>query len=616
MELAADALLDLADVVHDEGMEEAELDHTFQASTGETRGDASTSLPSLHNSRPAPSHLDESASPFEADDLEREIATLLNQDASHTADTALLTDPDHSLSTQRADDASGTAAQPGMNLAGLSAMIHTAQAQQTSPDAPPQLNTRSAPSFHSLTAATLGSARPDSHRSYDPLADDEDVPDSLSSPPRKRQRREQSASESTDYFASDGALSGADNEDEWNDFALQLSYQDADGDAPPSTTPTMHMDDGLLDMHLFDPRFQTDLSEEDDDISPIISSVRPQHQPPPSRPETRSSPHPLARETTPAVEETEPPIVDAEESVRRIKKPKDANGYHVCEYEHCDKSFKRRSDMLRHMRIHSGDRPYLCTHPGCGKSFIQRSALSVHARVHTGEKPHTCEYPHCGKLFADSSSLARHRRTHTGSRPFKCEEPGCDKEFTRRGNLNSHLRTHDPNYEPEPDVKYDATGKKKRKRSVANEDDESGEEDNKLLESVRTLSALLTGDERGISSIGAELAAAIAEARREPSQPTTIAPATDYQQGQPPTVYEIEDDEEESDGNNPAPLRSGPKALGIRQATQNRTGSLRRRRTSTLDDDGDGEEDDDEGGGSTDANSFPTPLRTRRTAAS
>lgn len=74
----------------------------------------------------------------------------------------------------------------------------------------------------------------------------------------------------------------------------------------------------------------------------------------------------------------------------------------------CQRMFMRKSDLVRHARIHLGIRPNLCL--VCGKQFIQRSALTVHMRVHTGEKPYSCAV--CRRPFSDSSSLARHRRIH------------------------------------------------------------------------------------------------------------------------------------------------------------------------------------------------------------
>ena len=106
---------------------------------------------------------------------------------------------------------------------------------------------------------------------------------------------------------------------------------------------------------------------------------------------------------------------------------------HLNQCDQCDFSFKKPSDLIRHIRTHTGERPYHCDI--CQKKFTVKSTLTTHMKTHNGTKSLVCHI--CQSMFSSKTSLKVHMRLHTGALPYKCDI--CDKRFRTPANRKSHI---------------------------------------------------------------------------------------------------------------------------------------------------------------------------------
>ena len=134
----------------------------------------------------------------------------------------------------------------------------------------------------------------------------------------------------------------------------------------------------------------------------------------------------------------------------------------------CLNTFTSRNNMNRHIRIHSGARPYAC--PKCPEKFTRKDDVKRHLLRHDYDKPYRCALcckgysekigvrthivkehgskefyscPQCGKCFCDFDIFQLHKKSHSEFKQFSCNL--CN--FTGSNSLmySKHMLSHDCN---------------------------------------------------------------------------------------------------------------------------------------------------------------------------
>ena len=127
----------------------------------------------------------------------------------------------------------------------------------------------------------------------------------------------------------------------------------------------------------------------------------------------------------------------AESELRATSPVGNSQGQFVCEV--CNKTFRRKAYLRKHMNNHNDDRPYPCQY--CGKVFRSLTNRAKHVLNHAvGPKTFICNV--CGNGFANKGSLDRHARIHTGE-IYSCKH--CSSTFYSSPGLTRHInKCHPP----------------------------------------------------------------------------------------------------------------------------------------------------------------------------
>ncbi|XP_069747601.1 general transcription factor IIIA, b [Narcine bancroftii] len=110
---------------------------------------------------------------------------------------------------------------------------------------------------------------------------------------------------------------------------------------------------------------------------------------------------------------------------------------YLCDFEGCDRSFKKHQQLKVHQYEHTRVPAFKCNYEGCDKCFCLPSKLKRHEKIHAG---YACKVECCSFIGKTWTELLGHKQKHH-KEPFVCS--ACSKNFKRKDTLQAHLKIHD-----------------------------------------------------------------------------------------------------------------------------------------------------------------------------
>ncbi|KAH8279733.1 hypothetical protein KR054_003323, partial [Drosophila jambulina] len=102
---------------------------------------------------------------------------------------------------------------------------------------------------------------------------------------------------------------------------------------------------------------------------------------------------------------------------------------------HCEMAFLYQSLLEKHIRKHTGERPFKCL--VCQQDFETQQQYTIHFKSHQNIPLFKCS--HCVLAFSSTEELEEHVKTHTKEPSYNCSVKSCQREFQNKNALINHI---------------------------------------------------------------------------------------------------------------------------------------------------------------------------------